>query len=176
MTYIAFLKGVNVSGHRIIKMVELKAMFEEMGYKNVRTYIQSGNVVFESPKAKTETLCKKIEAALQKSLGYAVKIVIRTKEEIETIIVEYPFSKVKGHENFKTDVAFLSAVPDKAAIKELEALNTDDEMFKVSGGNVYSLRNKGFPDTLLGKGVIEKKLKVIATVRNWNTVNKILNI
>ena len=176
MTYIAFLKGINVSGHRIIKMAELKAMFEAMGYKNVRTYIQSGNVTFESAKAKNETVAKKIEAGLGKSLGYFVSVIVRTKEEIEEIISKYPFSKIKNHDNYKIDVAFLSTEPNSDCVKELESLNTKDEMFKVIGNNVYSLRNKSFPDALIGKGVIEKKLKVKATVRNWNTANKILII
>lgn len=176
MTYIAFLKGINVSGHRIIKMAELKAMFEAIGYKNVRTYIQSGNVVFEAPKMKNESLAKKIEPALEKELGYNVTVVVRTADEIKKIISEFPFTKVKNYETFKTDVAFLSSKPDNSGAKELESLNTKEEMFKVSGCNVYSIRSLGFPDALIGKNIIEKKLKVKATVRNWNTVNKILNI
>jgi uncharacterized protein (DUF1697 family) len=177
MTYFAFLRGINVSGQKLIKMEELRKIFEKMGYKNVRTYIQSGNVVFESPKVKNESLAKKIEAGLEKSLGYNVTVVIRTKDEIENVIKNYPFSKV-NHESFKIDVAFLSAVPDKSAAAELESLSTKDEMFKVIANNVYSLRSlaKGFQDTLLGKNILEKKLKVRATVRNWNTVNKILTI
>lgn len=176
MTYFALLKGVNVSGHRIIKMAELKVIFENMGYKNVRTYIQSGNVVFESAKVKNESIANKLEAGLKEALGYAVSVVVRTKLEIESIIAGYPFNKVKGHEDFKRDVAFLSAIPEKSAVKELETLSTPDELFKVIGNNVYTIRNKTFPDALIGKGVLEKKLKVIATVRNWNTVNKILTI
>ncbi|MCI0450343.1 MAG: DUF1697 domain-containing protein [Chlorobi bacterium] len=178
MTYIAFLRGINVSGQKLIKMEGLRKMFGKMGYKNVRTYIQSGNVVFESPKSKNESLAKKIESGLEKSLGYDVTVVIRTKEEIESVIKNFPFSKVKNIESFKTDVAFLATGPDKSAVKELESLSTKDEMFKVTGNNVYSLRSlaKGFQETLLGKNILEKKLKVRATVRNWNTVNKVLNI
>jgi uncharacterized protein (DUF1697 family) len=176
MTYIAFLRGINVSGQKLIKMVELKAIFEKSGYKNVRTFIQSGNVVFESPKTKNESLAKKIEAMLEKKLGYDVSVVVRTPDEVKSIIWAYPFSKIKNHDNFRLHVAFLSAVPDKAAIKELEELSSKDEMFKVAANNVYVIYSKGFPDTLTGKGILEKKLKVRATVRNWNTVNKILEV
>jgi uncharacterized protein (DUF1697 family) len=178
MTYIAFLRGINVSGHKSIKMDELRKIFEKMGYKNVRTYIQSGNIVFESSKSKNEALAKKIEAGLEKSLGYDVTVVIRTKDEIENVIKNYPFGKVKNPESYKTDVAFLSAEPEKSTAKELELLSSKDETFKVIGTNVYTLRNlsKSFPDTLLGKNILEKKLKVRATIRNWNTVNKILTI
>jgi uncharacterized protein (DUF1697 family) len=176
MTYIAFLKGINVAGHRLIKMTELKLMFEKMGYKNVRTYIQSGNVVFEAPKTKNETLAKKIEKDLIKPLGYEVSVVVRTPDDIKAIIAAYPFSKLKDHESFKVNVAFLSAVPEKSDAAELHSVNDKREMFHVDGCNVYAIYNKEFSDALMGKNIIEKKLKVKATVRNWNTVNKILNV
>jgi uncharacterized protein (DUF1697 family) len=176
MTYIAFLRGINVSGQKLIKMAELKVMFEKMGYKNVRTFIQSGNVVFEASKTKNESLAAKIEKGLEKLLGYNVSVIVRTPDDIKAIIKAYPFSKIKNHNDFRPHVAFLSAEPDKTAVKELEALSTKDEMFKVAANNVYVILNKGFVDALTGKGILEKKLKVRATVRNWNTVNKILNV
>lgn len=175
MTYFAFLKGINVSGHRIIKMVELKAMFESMDFKNVRTFIQSGNVVFESP-AKADALKKKIEAGLAKSLGYSVNVILRSKDEMEKIVEDYPFTKVKGHEECKINIGYLDSVPDKAAINELECINNDDEIFLVKGNNLYHLCRKSFQDSLLGKNIVEKMLKVICTVRNWNTTNKIQKI
>lgn len=175
MTYFAFLKGINVGGNHIIKMAELKAMFEKMGLMSVRTFIQSGNVVFESP-AKAAALKKKIESGLKKSVGYEVIVVIRTKVELEKIIKDYPFGRVKGHKECRINVGFLETAPDKPAIKELEMLNTDKEMFLVRGDNLYHLCRTGFAESLAGKNIIERKLKVKATVRNWNTVNKILNI
>ena len=134
--------------------------------------------MFESAKARDEAIAKKIEAGLEKALGYSITVIVRTKEEIENVIKNYPFVKIKNHESYKLDVAFLSAKPEQAAVKELESLNTNDEMFKVSGNNVYTIHNlnKGFADTLLGKNILEKKLKVRATIRNWNTVNKILTL
>jgi uncharacterized protein (DUF1697 family) len=175
MTYFAFLKGINVGGNHIIKMAELKVLFENLGLKNVRTFIQSGNVVFESH-SKVDALKKKIESELKKSVGYEIVVVIRTKEEIEKIIKGYPFSKVKGHTESKINVGFLETAPVKSAIKELEILNTDKEMFLVKGDNLYHLCQLGFAESLAGKNIVEKKLKVKATVRNWNTVNKILSI
>src|SRR5262245_28710575 len=137
MTYIAFLRGINVSGHKLIKMVELKTMFEKAGYKNVRTFIQSGNVVFETSKTKNESLAKKIEQLHENKLGYDVTVVIRTPEEIKSVISDYPFSKIKNHDSYRAHVAFLSAEPEKPTIKELEALSGPGEMFKVSKNNVY---------------------------------------
>ena len=157
-------------------MADLKPMFGDMSFKNVRTYIQSGNVLFETNKTKNETLAKKIEKFLLKSLGYDVTTVIRTKEEIISVIAGYPFGKIKNHELYKLNVAFLSGNPGKENIKELESLNTVNEMFSVSGNNAYVIYNTAFPLTLIGKNILEKTLKVRATVRNWNTVNKILDV
>ncbi|MFI5172571.1 MAG: DUF1697 domain-containing protein [Chitinophagales bacterium] len=175
MTYFAFLKGINVGGNHIIKMAELKALFENLGLKNVRTFIQSGNVVFESP-AKADVLKKKIESRLEKAAGYKIVVVLRTKDEMEKIISGYPFSKIKGHTECKLNVGFLECSPEKNSVKELEVLNSDKEMFLVKGDNLYHLCKLGFAESLAGKNIFEKKLKVKVTVRNWNTVNKVLNI
>lgn len=176
MTYYALLKGINVSKSKTIKMAELKAMCEKLGFKNVRTYIQSGNVVFESP-ASAETIRKKTEAGIRKTFGFDVSVIIRTKSEMESIIKGYPFGKVKGHEECKISVGYLSEVPSKALVKELESHNNNKEMIIVSGSNLYHLIRGGFSDSeLFKKNTAEKTLKVICTVRNWNTTNKLLTI
>jgi uncharacterized protein (DUF1697 family) len=173
MTYFAFLKGINITGHRIIKMAELKAMFEAMGFKNVRTFIQSGNVVFESP-SKADALKKEIEAGLKKSLGYDVNVIIRSKVEMEKIVKDYPFNKIKGHDECKITVGYLESVPTKAGIKELEAFNTDNEIFVMKGNNLYHLVRGNFSDSIFfKKNIVEKTLKIVCTARNWNTTNKI---
>jgi len=176
MIYIAFLRGINVTGHKIIKMEDLRKIFEGMGFKNVRTYIQSGNVKFETGKLKPELVNKKIESQLKKTLGYDVIVITRTQQEIEEIIKKYPFSKVKDHDKYKIHVAFLSAEPAKEAVKELLSFNADDEMFNCKGNNTYILVRGGLADSLTGKNILEKKLKVRATIRNWNTVNKMLEV
>jgi len=176
MTYFALLKGINVSGHKTIKMAELRAMFEELGYKNVRTLIQSGNVVFES-NAAAETIRKKIEAGIKKTFGFDVNVIIRNKAEMEAIIKGYPFGKVKGYEECKISVGYLSAAPTKAQIKEMESANNDKEMIVVSGNSLYHLIRGGFSDSdFFKKNTVEKTLKVVCTVRNWHTTNKLLTI
>ncbi len=176
MIYYAFLKGINISGHRIIKMAELKAMFEDMAFKNVRTFIQSGNVVFESP-GKAESVKKNIETGLKRSFGYDVHVIVRSRAEMEKIIKDYPFSKVKGHEDCKITIGYLDSEPSKALVKELESINTDKEMFIVKGSNLYHLVRGNFSDSIFfKKNIAEKTLKVICTARNWNTTNKILTI
>ncbi len=176
MTYFAFLKGINVGGHNIIKMAELKAMFDSLGFKNVRTFIQSGNVVFESAD-KAKAIKKKIETAIKKSFGFDICVVIRSKPEMDKIIQEYPFSKVKNHTECKITVGFLEAEPSIALIKELRAFNTVNEIFEVKGNSLYHLTRGNFSDSIFfKKNIVEKTLKIICTARNWNTINRIFNI
>jgi uncharacterized protein (DUF1697 family) len=176
MTYIALLRGINVSGQKLIKMEELRKIFEDTGFKNVRTYIQSGNVIFDAPKTKNESLAAKIEEHLNKVFGYEVKVVVRTAAEVEEIVKNYPFGKVKDHDNCKIYVSFLEAEPDKNKAKELASLSSDGEMFHIKGVNVYLLCRKNFMDSLISKNIVEKTLKVKSTTRNWNTVNKLLTL
>lgn len=176
MNYFALLKGINVTGNKIIKMAELKSMFESLGFKNVRTYIQSGNVVFDST-AKAEAIKKKIEKGIENKFGFKVTTVIRSRDEMEKIIKDYPFSKVKGHEECKISVGFMESVPDKALVKELESFSSEKEITKVNGNNLYHLCRGNFSDSLVfKKNLPEKILKVNCTVRNWNTTNKLMEI
>lgn len=174
MTYIALLRGINVSGHKLIKMEELRKMFEGMGFKNVRTLIQSGNVIFEAAKTKPESLRKKIEAGLLKFLGYEVTVVIRTIEDLEKIVKEYPFSKIKGHGECKIYVGFIETVPEKTKAAELTKQSDENEMFRINGDNIYLLCRKSFMDSKMSKNIVDKTLKLKTTTRNWNTVNKLL--
>src|SRR6476660_3277916 len=95
-TYIALLRGINVSGHKKIKMPELKAMFENLGFTNVRTYIQSGNVVFES--ATAEDLESKISTKIEVQFGFEVSVICRTSEEMEDVIKRNPYAEMVGFE------------------------------------------------------------------------------
>lgn len=176
MTFFAFLKGINVSGHKIIKMAELKSMLDRLGFKNVRTYIQSGNAAFESA-LKPEAIKKKIEKAIEDTFGFSVTTVIRSKDELEKIIKNYPFKKIKGHEDCKISVGFLEKEPSGSAVKELESFSDENEKLIVKGSDLYHLFRGNFSDSLVfKKNLPEKILKINCTVRNWNTVNKILNI
>jgi uncharacterized protein (DUF1697 family) len=175
-TYIAFLRGINVSGQKIIKMAALKKMFEAMGFKNVRTYIQSGNVAFESPAVNAETLCKKIENGLQAALGYRVSTAIRTEKEIEDIIKNNPFKKEIARDDVRLYVTMLSAVPEGDKVKELESTESETDEFRFKNREIYILCREGYAETVFSNNFIEKKLGVKATSRNWNTMNKILTI
>jgi len=174
--YIAFLRGINVSGHRIIKMEELRKMFEALKFKNVKTYIQTGNVVFETTVKDPDSLTRKIEKHLHKSLGYEVETMLRTIPEMEEIIKNNPFKKVKLDKTLHLYLTFLYDGPSVELKKTLISLSDDIATFKIREREVYTLYNKNNAKHPFSNNFVEKKLKVAATTRNWNVINKVLDL
>jgi uncharacterized protein (DUF1697 family) len=170
--YIAFLRAINVGG-RMVKMEDLKKILAMPGIKNVSTYIQSGNVVFESKETNRDALAKKIETKLEKSLGFEVKTLLRTMPDMEAIINQTPFKKYA--EDMAQHVSFLSQKADGALVEQLQALQTEFEQFRFIDTEAYILVRKGaYGETKFSNNFLEKKLKLYATTRNWATVNKML--
>src|SRR3989442_7413643 len=95
-TYVAMFRGINVAGHKIIRMQDLRASFEALGFRRVRTYVQSGNVIFESEKASLKNLSKAIEEKILSKFGFSVKLVLRTSSEMKQVVGDNPFLKEKG--------------------------------------------------------------------------------
>src|SRR6185312_4662078 len=173
--HIAFLRGINVSGSKLIKMEELRPMFEALKFKNVKTYIQSGNVLFDTKETDEAALNKKIEKHLHKCLGYEVTVVLRTLEEIAEIIKKNPFPKVTVGKELQLYVSFLHTKPDAKLTAALIALKNEYEEFIVKNREVYCLCSKKADGTrLFSNTLVEKKLQLPATTRNWATVNKVL--
>lgn len=172
--YIAFLRAINVGG-RVVKMDALKQHFALPGFKNISTYIQSGNVIFEHTSTDAAALTKKIEQKLQKELGYEVKTLLKTVPELETVIKNNPF---EGHsEDMALHVTFLSEKPDTALMEQLSSMQTEFEQFKNLDDILYVLVKKGkYGETKFSNTFIEKKLKRSATTRNWATVNKLASM
>lgn len=172
--YVAFLRGINVGGHKIVKMEDLDRVFSSLKFKNAKTLIASGNVVFEAQAQDEAALAAKIEGQLKKSLGFEVPVMIRTMEDIEAILKLDPFKKIKPSPDVKNYVAFLYAKP-KGPVKVPKAPQGETwVILRVTNREVYVTTRKkadghnGFPNNF-----IEKDLGVPATTRNWNTVVKI---
>jgi uncharacterized protein (DUF1697 family) len=172
--YIAFLRAINVGG-RTVKMDLLKQHFAMPGFKNIATYIQSGNVVFEHASGDVNALTKKIETKLLKELGYEVKTLLKTVPDLEAVIKNNPFKK--HADDMSLYVTFLSAMPDATLVKQLLALQTAYEQFQFVGAEVYVLVKKGgYGESKFSNNFMEKKLKLDATTRNWATINKMLTL
>lgn len=174
--YVAFHRAINVSGTKIIKMVLLKALFEELGFKNVATYIQSGNVYFESAKATNETLAKKIEKHLQKALGFDVETMVRTIEELTAIADNDPYKHIEDDGNAVVYVGFMSAVAEKELQEVLLSFNNEVDECTIKGTEIYLLRYRDRGKEKFDNKLIEKKLKVVCTTRNRKTVYKLLEL
>ncbi len=171
--YAAFLRGINVGGKNKVKMETLREVFAALGFQNVKTYINSGNVIFEAAKTDNGKLSAKIEKAIEKEFSLNIRVMVRTMAEIEDIIKNNPFDG--QFENDKDlHVLFLD---EELAEEKRELLlehNNENEMFAVRNREIFCLLRVSVLDSLLGKDYVGKKLKMPATARNWRTVNKLL--
>jgi len=172
--YIAFLRGVNVGGNKIIKMEKLRSIYEDLKLKNVRTFIQSGNVIFDTDEKDSDSLTKKIEKQLLKSLGYEVAAMLRFVSEIEALIKINPFKKSKLNDVVCLYLTLLHDKPTNDLKKSLIASSDDIATFKIIGKEVYTLYQRSKAKHPFSNNFVEKKLKVAATTRNWTVINKIL--
>jgi uncharacterized protein (DUF1697 family) len=175
--YVAFLRAINVAGQNLIKMDELRRIFTSMGLHNVRTYIQSGNVIFDHPSTNPDGLQKKIEKTLRGVLGYEVKVILRPLTEIEAIVARNPFRKIKpGADVVGLFVVFLSDDPKTRPRLPLVSTTENVEVFELKDRAAFIVcrRKKnglfGFPNKF-----VEKELGVAGTTRNITTVRKIVD-
>jgi len=175
MRYIALLRGINVGGNTMIKMTELKSTFETLGFKNVVSHINSGNLAFDSSKVAEEKLVSKIEAAIKKDFGLDIQVMVRDQATIESVLANNPFDgEYETHKQMH--VLFMKGEMPKDKQALLKAAETDDEKFAIIGREIFALLKGGVANSLLGKGFIEKKLKVPITGRNWRTVEKLAEL
>ena len=172
-TYIAFLRAINVGG-RIVKMERLKKIFEELKFKNVKTFINSGNVIFETSGQDKNFLTREIEKKLNDSLGYEVKTMLRTDKELSEIAEKNPFKNEELGTDERVYIAFLYQKIDKKIKNVVDSLNNKNEKYIPGKSEVYCLihkdEKKGSYFSIL---LLEKQLGIPLTTRNQNTVNKI---
>ena len=169
--YAALLRGINVSGKNILSMKALKELFVDVGMKNVTTYIQSGNVVFDSGNDDRSDISKKLEIAISKMFGYDVPVLIRSKQELREIIDKNPFA---SEDEKMLYITFLKENPDKELTSELQGMNVNDDEIRIIDKSAYLLIRNGYGNTKLSNAFIEKKLRVVSTTRNIKTVKKLI--
>lgn len=168
--YIALLRGINVGGHLKIKMVDLKALFESLGFRDVVTYIQSGNVVFSSEK---ETSSQVISEAIKNTYGWDVPVLVRTASDIEKILINCPFSEEKMQRSY---FMLFQEEPSKDNMEIIKALDFPGEEFYVTPACLYFFCETGYARVKMNGTFIERKLKVHATSRNYNTMAKLIQL
>jgi uncharacterized protein (DUF1697 family) len=169
--YIAMLRGINVGGHKKVKMDQLRRSFEELAFEQVQTYIQSGNVIFKAGKISGTALSKRIEEKIIADFGFAVSVICRSADEMCGIIEGNPFLKRRGIDPGKLHVTFLSAAPPAPAVTALETLIAAPDQARFQGKEIYFYLPNGVSGSILMKRPVDRLLGVVTTTRNWRTVN-----
>ncbi|MHB0969759.1 MAG: DUF1697 domain-containing protein [Thermoanaerobaculia bacterium] len=171
-TYVALFRGINVGGRGMLPMKELVTILEESGFTSVRTYIQSGNAVFQSSRAVTSKVVGEIVSRIRKSRGFSPVVMIVELADLARAIERNPFEAAEGN---ALHLFFLERKPDAPDLEGLAKLKTKTEEFKLDGSVFYLHTPDGLGRSKLAAN-IERRLGVAATGRNWNTVNKLLEI
>jgi uncharacterized protein (DUF1697 family) len=174
--YISILRGINVSGHKKVPMAELKVLYEELNFKNIRSYIQSGNVVFESKESENRVLAKKIEKKIAEKFKFDVPVIIRSEKEFNKAVVQNPFLKEKNIDPEKLHITFLEEMPQQELSDKISMLDFKNDRFIILGTEIYLYCPDGYGNTKLTNTFFENKLKVTATTRNWRTANMLLDM
>ncbi|MBS1947475.1 MAG: DUF1697 domain-containing protein [Bacteroidetes bacterium] len=174
-TYISILRGINVSGANTIKMDALKKVYEGAGFKNVQTYIQSGNVVFRAKKTELPGLEIKIAETIWNKTKFEVPVIVKELADLKEVLAHNPFLKNREADIRFLHVTFLSDWPSKENISKINGDYKPDE-FVLNGKNIYLFCPDGYGRTKLNNNFFENKLKLSATTRNWKTISQLVNI
>jgi uncharacterized protein (DUF1697 family) len=171
--YTALLRGINIGPHKRMKMEKLRTCCEAVGVSKVKTLLHSGNVVFQTGKLSPVSLGKKIEQQIAADFGFSVDVILRSREELGQIIDKNPLLKARDTDPSQLHVVFLGKVPSPAAIQELQRLTLLPDKTRIAGKEIYFCFPNGVSGSSLWKHPLDRVLFVPATMRNWNTVNKL---
>ncbi|NEW06638.1 DUF1697 domain-containing protein [Paenibacillus sp. SYP-B3998] len=174
--YAALLRGINVNGQKMIKMDHLRALFESLNFQNVSTYIQSGNVVFKSEEEDAEVLKGVIEKELTRILSFEVPVLLRTKDALEQVVQRNPYKEVIDLESKQLYVTFLTRTPTVDAVIKTASIQSEMDEFRIVDREVYVLCRGSYGKTKFSNAFFEKKLGVTTTTRNWDTINKLIQL
>ncbi|WP_319231903.1 DUF1697 domain-containing protein [Draconibacterium orientale] len=175
-TYIAILRGINVSGKNKIKMDALKSSFTNLGFEKVQTYIQSGNVVFRYQLTSSGNLEELINSQIQKDFGFDLPVLVLSEVELANFVKNNPFAGDENKEAKFQHVTFLKETPAKVHNEKINSSVKAGEEFVVFGGAVYLYCPHGYGKTKLNNNFFESQLKVSATTRNWKTTLTLLEM
>lgn len=175
MTNLALLRGVNLGGKNRLPMKDLAQIFDRSGCADVRTYIQSGNVVFQAPDGILEALPSRIGEQIEKQFGFRCPVILRTAKQLGDTIRNNPFLKAGADEN-TLHVLFLADVPGASDVRKLDPNRALPDTFAVRKRDVYLHLPNGVARTKLNNNYFDTKLATISTGRNWRTVLKLVEL
>ena len=170
-TYVALLRGINLGARNKVAMADLRELVVATGGEDVRTYVQSGNVVFRSPSRSAAKLERELEKRIQADLGLEVTVLVRTNAQLGALVAGNPFDDPS-----EVHVTFLAEKPAAARVRELDPERSPGDEFRVDGGEVFLRCPNGYGPSKLSNAYFEKQLGVAATTRNWRTVTKLAEL
>jgi uncharacterized protein (DUF1697 family) len=171
MTSIALLRGINVGGKNTVRMAGLTALLQSLHFTNVRSYLQSGNIVLDHDRAGPHAVSRAIEQAINRKFHLDVTVIVRTAEELRSLVAGNPLLDTPKIDKEKLHVTFLKDAPQKPDLSYFEAVKDAQEQLRIKGKEVFLYCPNGYGRSKLSNQAFEKKLGVTATTRNWKTVN-----
>ena len=171
---IAFLRGINVGGKRKILMADLKAMFLKIGFQKVETYIQSGNIIFQSA-INNSDIENKLEKEISTEFGLDVPVIVRSAKDLKNLIQNNPYYSSESDIN-TLHLTFLKADPNPKDVDAISSLSFEPDLFTIEKKEIYIFCEGKYHQSKLTNDFFEKKLKVQTTTRNWKTVLKLLDL
>jgi len=173
--YIALLRSVNVAGHGRLAMADLQQSFLALGHSDVSTYIQTGNVLFRSPSKNTANLIAGIEAQLEQDFGSSPAVILRTTKELQHVVATSPYA-ARGADPARHHVTFLAEKPSKDTLSAFSPPPSGRDELVIIGKEVYVHTPDGYGNSKLSGAMLERRLGVVTTTRNWNTVAKLCEL
>lgn len=175
--YIAILRGINVGGHRKILMKDLREIFQKMNFKNVQTYIQSGNVIFEfDDTAGISHMENQITNGIKTKYGFDVPVIVRKSEDLFEILNSNPFINSDDFDIDRLALTFLGKEPEADKVSIIEKIDFSTDKFKIIGNNAFVYCSGKYSDSKITNQFFENKLKIKATTRNWKTIKKLCEL
>ena len=176
ITYIILLRGINVGGQKKIRMAELRKMLEKLDFHDVLTYIQSGNIVVKTAEKNIQILEDNIRKSIFDTFGFDVPVLVKPKDDLKDIFKQNPFTEVGGHDNERVYFVLLKQMPELHLIQAMQEETYPNEKFFVTKNCVYLSCLKGYGNAKLNNNLLERKLKVSATTRNYKTMLKLIQL
>jgi uncharacterized protein (DUF1697 family) len=173
---IALLRGINVGGNKKVGMAPLRELVEELGYRDVRTYVQSGNVVFTGPDESPAEVAQRLEERIAATFGFEVSVVVRSRDQLADVVDANPLGEI-ATVPARYHVVFHVGEVDPGRLADLEPADFAPDVFQIRGRELYLWTPDGLRDSRLAKALLTgKRLGGITTARNWRTVEKLLAI
>ncbi len=172
-TYIALLRGINVGGHKKVPMADLRICFTDLGFENVQTYIQSGNVIFESSKKNSFKLAEIIQNAIKSHFGFEASVIVKTPSQLHIIFEACPFSEEKKEKSY---FILLNKIPNQNLVDEAMQISYENEEVVIKNDCIYFYNDAGYGKARFKMNTFEHKLNVVGTARNHNTMVKLLSL